>query len=124
MSNSCEKDPAEDATPLATGKVVRIETTIDDAGNNPRLRWEVDVTPLYFPGLAGVAYQEIKTFDLPDAASYKVGSTIQFHYKLVPQSQHTPWRTLYERVNTAAQIAWGDRLPELTLTNVQLAGVQ
>ncbi|MGI4741064.1 MAG: hypothetical protein ACRYG7_38350 [Janthinobacterium lividum] len=75
MSNSCEKDPAEDATPLATGKVVRIETTIDDAGNNPRLRWEVDVTPLSFPGLAGVAYQEIKTFDLPDAASYKVGST-------------------------------------------------
>jgi hypothetical protein len=103
MSNSCEKGTTEDVTPLASGRIVRVETTIDDAGNNPRPRWEVNVTPMSFPGLNGVAYQEIKTFDLPDTAMYKVGSIIQFRYHLVSQEQHTPWRTQYEQFNTAAQ---------------------
>ena len=124
MSSSCEKGSAEDAAPLAMGRVVRVESTIDDAGNNPRPRWEVDVTPLSFPGVAGVAYQEIKTFDLPDANTYQVGSTIQFHYRLIAQDQHTPWRTLYERMNMAAQMAWGDRLPELALTDIQVVKAQ
>lgn len=121
MSNSCEKegDAAPDAN-LATGQLVRTEITIDDQGQNPRPRWEIDVAPLSFPGLAGVQYQQVKAFNLPDTATYKTGRTIRFRYRLVPQAEHTPWRTAYERYNMAAAIAWGDRLPELALTDVQL----
>lgn len=126
MSTSCEKEPAAPNTlPLATGRLVRLETTVDDQGQHPRPRWEVDVAPLSFPGLTmgGVLstdYQQVKVFDLPDTAVYRVGRSIRFHYWIVPQAQHTPWRTYYERLNTAAGLARGDRLPELTLANVEL----
>lgn len=52
MSNSCEKSgDAAPASALTTGRLVRTETTIDDQGQNPRPRWEIDVAPLSFPGL-------------------------------------------------------------------------
>ena len=121
MSNSCEKEgDVAPSTDLTTGRVVRTEITIDDQFKNSRPRWEIDVAPLSFPGLAEVQYQQVKAFNLPDTATYKAGRAIRFRYRLVPQDQHTPWRTGYERLNTAAGIAWGDRLPELALTDVQL----
>lgn len=127
MSNGCEKEPAAPDNPLATGRIVRVEITVDSQGQNPRPRWEIDVAPLSFPGVApaGVAeapYQQVKAFDLPDTAAYKAGRVLQFRYRLVPLAQHTPWRTFYEQMNTAAGIAWGDRLPELALSDVRLTG--
>lgn len=124
MSSSCEKEAAVPSAPLATGRVVRIETTIDDQGQRPRPRWEIDVSPLSFPGLsgggsAGGTYQQVKAFDLPDTATYKAGRLIQFHYQLVPPAQHTPWRTAYERYNMAPLMARGDQLPELRLSDVR-----
>ncbi len=125
MSSSCEREDATPIVPLTTGRVVRIQITTDDQGQRPRPRWEIDVTPLSFPGLsvgsaAGEAFQHVKVFDLPDTAVYKAGRTLQFRYQLVPQAQHTPWRTAYERYNMAPGLAWGDRLPELSLTDVQV----
>ena len=126
MSNSCEKEgDAAPGSELATGRVVRTEITTDDQFKNPRPRWEIDVAPLSFPGLTApgagaMEYQQVKVFNLPDTATYKAGRTIRFRYRLVPQNEHTPWRTFYERMNMAPGIAWGDRLPELALTDVQL----
>ena len=125
MSSSCEKEPAAPRTPLSTGRLVRLETTIDDRGQSPRPRWEVEVSPLSFPGLTeggvfGPAFQQVKVFDLPDTATYRAGRAIRFRYRLVPQAQQTPWRTPYERYNMAPGLAWGDRLPELTLSDVEL----
>lgn len=126
MSNSCEKSgDAAPASVLTAGRLVRTEITVDDQGKNPRPRWEIEVAPLSFPGLTSpgggvMDYQVVKTFNLPDTAIYKAGRTVLFRYQLVPQAQHTPWRTLYERLNTATGIAWGDRLPELALSDVQL----
>ena len=65
-------------------------------------------------------YQEVKVFNLSDTALYQVGRSIRFHHRLVPPAQHTPWRTPYEWYNMAAGMAWGDRLPELTLAEVEL----
>ncbi|ALW85926.1 hypothetical protein AUC43_12960 [Hymenobacter sedentarius] len=129
MSSSCEKELATPSTPLATGRLVRLETTVDDRGQSPRPRWEVEVSPLSFPGLTaggvfGPAFQQVKVFDLPDTAVYRVGRSIQFRYRLVPQAQQTPWRTPYERYNTAPALAWGDRLPELILSEVELVPLQ
>ena len=125
MSNSCEKELATPSTPLATGRVVRLETTVDERGQSPRPRWEVEVSPLSFPGLTkggvfGPEFQQVKVFDLPDTATYRVGRSIRFRYRLVPQAQQTPWRTWYELYNMAPVFAWGDRLPELTLSEVEL----
>jgi len=119
MSNGCEKEAATPSAPLQTGRLVLLQTTIDDEGHRPRPRWLVDVAPLSFAGLAGVAYQQVKVFDLPDTVVYKAGRYIKFHYQLVPQARHTPWRTAYERFNMAPGIAWGDKLPELNLSDVQ-----
>lgn len=126
MGNSCEKEAAAPSSFVATGRLVRLETTIDDNGNNPRPRWEVDVTPLSFPGLTaggapGIDYRHVKVFDLPDTLLYKAGRVIRFRYHLVPQARHTPWRTPYERYNMAPELAWGDRLPELMLYEVELS---
>lgn len=118
---ACQKQDATPNSELATGRLVRTEITIDDQGLNPRPRWEVDVAPLSFPGVVGIQYQQVKVFNLPDTATYKPGRYIQFRYQFVPEAQHTPWRTYYERMNWAAQMAWGDRLPELTLSDVQLS---
>ena len=125
LGNRCEPEPAVPAEPLATGRLVRLENTIDDQGQRPRPRWEVDVAPLAFAGLTtggapGQDYTQAKVFDLPDTATYRVGRSIRFRYQLVPPAQHTPWRTYYERMNTAPGMAWGDRLPELTPTQVEL----
>ena len=129
LGNRCEPEPAVPAEPLTTGRIVRVQTTIDDQGQRPRPRWEIDVAPLAFPGLTtggapGSDYQHVKAFDLLDTAVYRVGRSIRFRYHLVPAAQHTPWRTNYERQNTAPQMAWGDRLPELTLTQVELVQPQ
>lgn len=115
--------------PLATGRLVRVETAVDDRGQSPRPRWEVEVAPLSFPGrtaagVFGMEFQQVKVFDLPDTAVYQAGRSIRFRYQLVPQAQHTPWRTPYERYNTAQALAWGDRLPELTLSEVELVPLQ
>ena len=129
LGNRCEPEPAAPAEPLATGRLVRLESTVNDRGQRPRPRWEVDVAPLAFPGLTtggapGQDYTQAKVFDLPDTATYRVGCSIRFRYHLVPPEQHTPWRTYYERMNTAPGMAWGDRLPELTLTQVELVPPQ
>jgi hypothetical protein len=126
MSSSCEKELAAPSTPLATGRLVLLETTVDDRGQSPRPRWEVEVSPLSFPGLTaggvfGPEFSQVKVFDLLDTTLYRAGRTIRFRYRLVPQAQQTPWRTPYEMYNMAPVLAWGDRLPELTLSDVELA---
>jgi len=120
---SCHKQ--EDVSPsydseLVTGRIMQIVTTIDDQSNNPRPRWEVDVTPLSFPGVGNIPYQRVKVFSLPDTATYKAGRYIQFRYRLIPLNQHTPWKTLFEWVNTQMALVRTERLPELALSDVKL----
>ncbi len=108
-----------DNGPLATGRVVRYETTVDSEIKNPRLRWLIDVAPLSFEGLGGRTYQQIKAFDLPDTTVYKAGQLLKFHYHLVPYAQQTPWQTFAERFSVPAAPSGVTALPELTLSDVQ-----
>jgi hypothetical protein len=119
MSNSCEKEST--AVPLTTGQLVKIETTLDDIFSQPRPRWLVNIAPLSLPGLKGVPYQQVKVFSLPDTLSYKAGQAIVFHYQLVPYDQQTRWRTWLERHNLAQEPQGADPLPEVQVTEVQLA---
>ena len=112
MSPNCDSE-------LVTGRIVQIVTTFDAQSNNPRPRWEIDVTPLSFPGV-DIPYQQVKAFSLPDIATYKAGRYIQFHYHLIPLNQHTPWESAYERTNAKATLVRTQRLPELALSDVEL----
>jgi hypothetical protein len=120
ISSSCEKKVAAPSAPLVTGQLVRLETTVDAGGRRPQPRWGLEVSPLSFPGWAGAQYQEVKVFGLPDTITYRPGRSIQFRYQFVPQAQQTPWRTSYEWNHTAQIPAWGERVPELALSDVHL----
>ncbi|WP_157886732.1 hypothetical protein [Hymenobacter sp. PAMC 26628] len=121
MSSSCEKEgdasPAADGT---TGILLGAETTVDNQFQNPRARWTVNIAPLSFPGWGGQSYQQAKVFNLPDTTTYKAGCTITFHYRLVPQTQETPWRTRGAWMSLAAARTGTDALPEIILSDIKI----
>ena len=123
MSNSCATE--DDVSPnesLVIGKVVRTETTMDDKAINPRTRWIIAIAPLSLPGWAGRSYQQAKVFNLPDTISYKTGTVLTFHYRLIAEAQQTPWKTSYEWYSMAAQTQppGAVPLPEITISDVAL----
>ncbi|WP_126546799.1 hypothetical protein [Hymenobacter amundsenii] len=123
MSNSCAtKDDISPNEPLIVGRIVRTETTVDAKSTNPRIRWVIDIAPLSLPGWAGHSYQQAKVFNLPDTISYKTGSMLTFHYRLIEEAQQTPWRTFYEWYNVAAQTQppGAVPLPEIAIADVLL----
>lgn len=118
-SSGCRKDVgASPASALTSGRLIKLETTIDDAGQNPRPRWLIDVAPMSLAGYLGALYQQAKTFTLPAGAAYHVGQTIPFRYQLVPYAQQTPWKAGYERSVFSAMAPGATALPEITLTDV------
>jgi hypothetical protein len=125
---ACQKQeisPALAADPtLVSGQIVAVEKTTDVNLLNPRVRWAINLDPLTLPGWNGNLYPKAKTFTLPDTVNYKVGALIQFHYKLVPRAQETPWGTFYEWM--AAQPIppgyWANA--EITLSDIQLRKVE
>jgi hypothetical protein len=119
MSSSCEQESP--VMPFTTGQLVKIETTVDDNFSQPRPRWVVKIAPLSLPGLRGVPYQQVKVFSLPDTVAYKAGQAIIFHYQLVPYEQQTRWHTWLERHNLAQEPQGADPLPEVQVTDMQLA---
>lgn len=122
LAFSCQKQnvsPAPDAT-LTSGRIVALETTIDDQFKNPRPRWIIDISPITLLGWNGIGYQKAKTFSLPDTTTYKVGQTILFHYQLVERAKETPWQTGYERLSWQAIPPDYFVNPEITLSDVQL----
>ena len=119
MSTSCEKQ--SDAIPLVTGRLIKTETALDFHFANPRPRWVVDIAPLSLPGWKGISYQQVKAFNLPDTVEYKAGRTVTFHYQLVPYDQQTPWRTWVEQHKMAPSPDGIVVLPEVTISDIQLA---
>lgn len=120
MSNSCEKEGNVSPNPeLTKGRVVRYETTYDTNLKNPRTRWIIDISPLSLAGSGGKLYQKAKTFTLPDTASYKAGTTLLFHYTLVPYAQQTPWKSSPELLGVPAAPYETELLPEITLSGLQ-----
>ncbi|AMJ64038.1 hypothetical protein [Hymenobacter sp. PAMC 26628] len=118
VSSSChKKEDVSPASDLTSGRLVKLETTLDGTGQNPRPRWRIDVTPLSLAGYQGTLYQQVKTFSLPATADYQVGQTITFHYQLVPYAQQTPWKTQYEWLAVPAMPPGATALPEITLTD-------
>jgi hypothetical protein len=121
ISTSCTKQEA--AAPIgtvATARIVGIETTVDGDFKHPRPRWTLDLSPIELPGWVGRSYQQVKIFTLPDTAAYKVGRTITFHYRLVPQAQETPWRTFGAWKSLAAYRTGTDALPEIITSDNEL----
>ncbi|GAA4493205.1 hypothetical protein GCM10023172_01480 [Hymenobacter ginsengisoli] len=116
ISSGCQKGgDASPASDLTSGRLVKVETTLDGTGQNPRPRWRIDVAPLSLAGYQGTLYQQVKTFSLPATADYQVGQTITFQYQLVPYAQQTPWKTGYEWNAVPAMPPGATALPEITL---------
>ena len=121
MSNSCGSEGDVAPAALTTGRLVRVENTIDVAGLNPRPRWTIDIAPGSLPGYEGVMYHQVKVFNLPIADTiYQAGQAFTFHYKLVPYDKQTPWRTGYEWHNARATVVGDDALPEITCSQVEV----
>jgi len=119
ISSGCHKDgDASPTSDLTSGRLVKLETTIDGTGQNPRPRWRIDVAPLSLAGYQGTLYQQVKTFSLPATADYQEGQTITFHYQLVPYAQQTPWKTGYEWNAVPAMPPGTTAWPEITLSEV------
>ena len=120
MSNSCQKEEFASETEVITARVVRIETTVDANSKNPRPRWTINIAPLELPGWTGRLYTQAKVFGLADTLSYGVGTEFTARYKLVPQTQQTPWAAMYEWYAVPAEIRppGAVPLPELVLTNI------
>jgi hypothetical protein len=120
ISSGCRKDGDSSPTSaLTSGRLVKLETTLDKPGQNPHPRWLIDLAPLSLAGYQGTLYQQAKTFSLPATADYQVGQTITFHYQLVPYEQQTPWKTGYEWNAVPATPPGATALPEITLSDVQ-----
>jgi len=119
--SSCRKEG--DAVPLndvLTGRLLKVESTIDSKGLNPRPRWRVDISPLSLEGnWPGHSYTQAKAYNLPDT-TYKAGQVISFRYQVVPVAQQTPWKTLFEWDNTRAVPSGAEPLAEITCSDVQL----
>ncbi|OGX89099.1 hypothetical protein BEN47_08215 [Hymenobacter lapidarius] len=126
MSNSCQKEEFTSETEVVTARVVRIETTVNANSKNPRPRWVVDIAPLELPGWTGRLYTQAKVFDLPDTLCYGVGTQFTARYKLTPQTQQTPWATIYEWYAVPAEIQppGAVPLPELVLTNIVVIPIE
>lgn len=120
ISSGCRKDGDSSPTSaLTSGRLVKLETTFDKSGQNPRPRWLIDLAPLSLAGYQGALYQQAKTFSLAATTNYQVGQTITFHYQLVPYEQQTPWKTNYERYAVPATPPGATALPEITLSDFQ-----
>lgn len=121
LSSSCTKQKAAAPSgPVATARIVGLETTVDGDFNHPRPRWTLDLSPVELPGWGGRSYQQAKVFTLPDTAAYKVGRTITCQYRLVPQAQETPWRTFGAWRSLAASRTGTDALPEIITSDSEL----
>lgn len=123
MSTSCStKDDITPRESFVTGTVVKTEITVDAQSNNPRTRWIIAIAPLSLPGWQGKTYQQAKVFALPDTSSYKAGTTLTFHYRLIPEAQQTPWNTPYEWYSVPAltQPPGAVPLPEITISDVTI----
>jgi hypothetical protein len=121
---SCQRaSVGPDATPdfLARGQVVRYDLTYDADGQNPRVRWIVQLaSPQRVPGLDDHDYTQVKVFNLADTAVFRPGVKFKFTYQLVPQAEQTAWATNYERSAMQDFPAGYVPNPELTLDDVQL----
>jgi hypothetical protein len=121
---SCQRaSVGPDAAPdfLARGQVVRYDLTYDADGQNPRVRWIVQLaSPMRVPGLGDRDYTQVKVFNLADTAVFRPGVKFKFTYQLVPQADQTTWATNYE--HSAMQDFPAGYLPnpELALDDVQL----
>lgn len=106
---------------LARGQVVRYDLTYDADGQNPRVRWIVQLaSPLRVSGLGDRDYTQVKVFSLADTVVFRPGVKFKFTYQLVPPNQQTAWATSYEqsaRQNFAAGYVPN---PELALDDIQL----
>jgi hypothetical protein len=106
---------------LARGQVVRYDLTYDAAGQNPRVRWIVQLaSPLRVPGLDARDYTQVKVFNLVDTAAFRPGVKFKFTYRLVPQAGQTAWTTHYEHSARQDFAAGYAPNPELALDDIQL----
>lgn len=120
MSNSCEKEGDVSPTAdLTIGRLVRMDMTIDNKGQNSRPRWVVDIAPVSLEGPGGKSYQQAKVFNLPDTATYKAGQVLTFHYQVVPSTQQTPWKTLFEWDNTQQGLVGTEPLAEISCSEIK-----
>lgn len=121
MSNSCQKEDLTPELPVTTARVVKAEVTVDSDSRNPRTRWIINIAPLELPGWSGRPYQQARVFNLPDTVSYKAGTLFSFRYKLVPEAEQTPWKTLYEwnAVPAPTQPLGATAFPELVLSDIK-----
>ena len=118
ISSSCSKGEAPPLTNLTTGRLVKIENTLDASGQITHPRWIIDLAPLSLPGYQGALYQQTKVFNLPTNTTYQVGQTLSFRYQLVPYAQQTPWKTGYEWNSVPAQPPGATAWPEIMLSDV------
>ncbi|GAB3637815.1 hypothetical protein GCM10027422_34050 [Hymenobacter arcticus] len=117
-STGCTKDG--DVSPesaFTTGQLVKLETTLDGTGQNPRSRWIIDLAPITLEGYQAKLYSQVKVFNLPANLDYQAGQRISFHYQLVPYAQQTPWKTTYEWLAVPAMPPGATALPEISVTD-------
>ena len=106
---------------FSRGQVVRYDLTYDAQGQNPRLRWIVQLAaPMRVRGWNGRDFTQVKVFSLADTLTFRRGVKFNFTYHLVPQEQQTAWATHYERAAILDFPAGYVPNPELALANVQV----
>jgi hypothetical protein len=124
LGSGCQQsDTGPQATPepLFRGQVVRYDLTYDAHGENPRVRWIVQLaSPQRVQGWDGRDYTQVKVFSLADTTTFRPGVKFKFTYQLVPSSEQTAWATNYERSAVVAFPAGYLPNPELAITSVQL----
>ena len=121
---SCQRSgvsprPADDHT--ARGQVLRYDLTYDAQGQNPRVRWIVQLaSPMRVPGWGDRDYTQVKVFSLADTTIFRPGVKFNFTYQRVPEADQTAWATNYER--SATQDFPAGYLPnsELAVNDVRL----
>lgn len=108
------------AVVAAQGQIVRYDLTYDEHNQHPQGRWIVQLaTPMRIKGWRNQEFTEVKVFTMPRSTRFRVGTTIRFTYKQVPQAQQTPWKTGYEWSSTQAYPPGYTPNPELVLAAVQ-----
>ena len=124
LGSGCQpSDTGPHATPepLFRGQVVRYDLTYDAHGENPRVRWIVQLaSPQRVQGWNGRDYTQVKVFSLADTIAFRPGIKFKFAYQVIPFSEQTPWATNYERLAMQAFPAGYVPNPELALTSVEL----